>query len=892
MSLSLLQKGTGGALCVYASPMPDATSAPSMPAPALAALGPMPCVVGVNARGAETPAEILAFAKAGTGRDLWWAALIGYSLGCQRIRQLWFAGAPALALVLADGMAGQKSPTPEQLSYAQSIVRLARAGVIVTCILHTYIEPGSSVISTAAMTRLATGWALNAPPRYQTVRRGEQPTNPGPGWHGGLSVYSMGSGPGDEQAHRDIASVILPLAIREEVRTLVDLAERPEVTTSALPASSPEPPPVVVKWTEPGASAPKPSTLTPAAGGVPATSAVAPATPAAPASPASPPQVATGTRVLLLGDSLAIGLRPRLAQLAKAAGLPFVGAGVQSTTIRHWLAGSEVADAIALADPTHTLVCLGTNDMLLEDPGAEGRRAAELLANLIRNQTAVAWIGPPRLTYDKPPFRAALAQACAAKRVRVFDSQALDLERARDGIHMTPAGYAAWAESIAAWHPFVGLGLETVPREPAPTKGNPLPGARLPPAAPRSPNQGRTPVDATATLGERAARFSLDEQADGVHEDPPRSNRSPRIDQYRRGMGSPGDPWCAWGFCYAAYAVLRPGETLPHAYTGSVAEIVRTGRFHKRRDGYAPRLGDGAVWDRDSQDPTHGGKGHIGRVMVVPDVSGRFESIEGNSGDAWAQRAHQVDEPSFVGWVEYPGPAPRGRVDLRDPLVLDGQGELPLDAYVARVVTAEMGGSREIEALKAQAIVARTFVERALRDDPTLGTAAKPVPNSPKSFQAAAAEATPLATRAANETRGGVALYRGRLILAMYVNGAPWAPTAWKGVATAKYPLERHVTYNAGLTGRSVQPTYRADPRRPDNRGDMSQNGADALAARGWKWPQILRYFYGEDLDFTVPEPADPGARPRRPKPSTTSSGSDNGPLLLALGVAALRLLG
>ena len=307
--------------------------------------------------------------------------------------------------------------------------------------------------------------------------------------------------------------------------------------------------------------------------------------------------------------------------------------------------------------------------------------------------------------------------------MRIFDSQALDLERAPDRLHPTPAGYRAWAESIAVWLPLVDLGLGPVLAAPSPPRD--------------------APVDTSTTLGERAADFALEEWRKGVREDSPGSNRSSRIDQYRRGMGAPGDPWCAWGFCYSAYAVLRPGESLPHAYTGSVAEILRTGRFRARGDGYLPKRGDGAVWERDNETPTRGGKGHIGRVLHVPDRVGDFVTIEANSGDAWMQREHRRDEPHFLGWIEYAAGLPARHLALRDRLVVAGLGELDLDDYAARVVTAELGGSRQLEALKAQAIAARTYVQHALHDDPALGTAAKPVRNG-QDFQVAAAVATAL----------------------------------------------------------------------------------------------------------------------------------------------------
>ena len=130
--------------------------------------------------------------------------------------------------------------------------------------------------------------------------------------------------------------------------------------------------------------------------------------------------------------------------------------------------------------------------------------------------------------------------------------------------------------------------------------------------------------------------------------------------------------------------------------------------------------------------------------------------------------------------------------------------------------------------------------------------------------------------------------------------GAPWAPGAWKGTDSPKDPTEKYVTYNAGRVGASVLPTQQANPRHPDNRGTLSQHGADALAARGWTWPRILRFFYGDDLQFTLPEPADPAEPPRAPKapphapkPSAPrKQDSDEGSLLLMAGLTAYRIFG
>ena len=967
MGLALLQQGTGGALCVYAAPLPDkagvpdATTAPNMPAATLAALGPVPCVVAVNARGVESPEEIMAFARAKRGgTELWWAALIGVSRGCQRARDLWMAGAGALCLVLIDGMAGQNPPTSIQLGFAQTVTAVARSGAILLVVSHTYIEQGKAITSTAEMARTATGWALAPPPVGETVRRVQAPAGDDPqppAWRGGLVVFSTGSGPADANAHRDQMGSLLPLILADRVRPLVDLPERPEVVASELPASSPEPAAEAGPWSHLGALPSRASTVAPTTlgpvrqsdvtremgawadavlrdksvpmdgtatrtfDGRPALARVEWHPPSAQidhvhrgvslywlAAPRAAPTPAPGLtpgsdpppvpRVMLIGDSLARGLGPPLRALAIQANVPFAWTGVDSTHVADWL-GAALTNAIANgSEPTMALVCLGTNDMRGNSAEAAGHRAGQLNDELRRNGVpADRRISPPQMYFDAGDFLPALQAECAGRGVRIFDSAALrpPLERAGDKIHLTPAGYKAWAEAVARWVPLEGLGKT----EPAP----PPAGSRGPGKPAPRPDEGRTPLDPSATLGDRAMQVSLEEQRDGVHEDPPRSNRSPRIDQYRRGMGSPGDNWCGFGFCYAGYSALQPGEVLPHAYSGRVAEIVRTGTFHPKGDGYAPCLGDGAIYKRGGQDPTKGGNGHIGRLTVLPDATGRFEDIEANSGDAWAQRVHQLDEPDFLGWLAYPeGPAER-RVPpvepLNDSIVVEDMGRMPLEQYVARVVTGELGESREPQALAALAMAARTYAVWIMRHD-GLGTDAKPMPNSTR-YQVVAGAATALATEAAKATRSGLIFYKHRPILACHNAGATWHRGALTG-AGGKDPTgtEKNITYNQGLTGKAVKPTRIASANAESNRGCLSQHGADALAARGYVWPEILRYFYGRDVDFNIPEPAvrrpSPAPGPA-PKPAAKPSGSSGGdlvfPLAAAFGVyAASRSLG
>jgi hypothetical protein len=200
--------------------------------------------------------------------------------------------------------------------------------------------------------------------------------------------------------------------------------------------------------------------------------------------------------------------------------------------------------------------------------------------------------------------------------------------------------------------------------------------------------------------------------------------------------------------------------------------------------------------------------------------------------------ARALGEPLHVELDSYVPEEQRDRV-----LTVDGWMRFEED-YLPRVVTGENGHAHP-EALKAQAIAARTYVQRAMRDHRALGRTV-PIINSQK-FQVYARSAFASCIAAVVDTRGIVARYQGRLVLGNYVAGALW--TSGKAGADPTH-TERWVTYNEGKTGRFVQPTRLSDTRRADNRGCMGQNCADWLARSGRRYPEILRFFYGADLDL------------------------------------------
>jgi hypothetical protein len=127
----------------------------------------------------------------------------------------------------------------------------------------------------------------------------------------------------------------------------------------------------------------------------------------------------------------------------------------------------------------------------------------------------------------------------------------------------------------------------------------------------------------------------------GVAEQPPGSNDSPRIAQYRQATAGSGvGPWCAYFTSWAAREAGMPLGENGQGF-GRVDDVYawaqRAGRAVPNGPGVIPRPGDLIVWDE-----------HIGVVeAVLPD--GSVQTIEGNSSDQVSRRTHEAG--SALGYV-------------------------------------------------------------------------------------------------------------------------------------------------------------------------------------------------------------------------------------------------
>lgn len=193
--------------------------------------------------------------------------------------------------------------------------------------------------------------------------------------------------------------------------------------------------------------------------------------------------------------------------------------------------------------------------------------------------------------------------------------------------------------------------------------------------------------------------------------------------------------------------------------------------------------------------------------------------------------------------AKVPAPLPGAHCEIQ----VTGQGLLDLeDDYLPHVIQCENGGAN-LEALKAQAIAARSVAYYSIETSGSICDS--------QGCQVYSCGATPSAIhhQAVEETSGVYLMYNNTLTYGFYVAGDDnTSPPACVGVSGS---TEGWVTYNEGQSGTNVEQTALgfihdpADNGYGQNRGCMSQWGARCLENdNGYDYLGILRFFYGDDI--------------------------------------------
>jgi len=217
---------------------------------------------------------------------------------------------------------------------------------------------------------------------------------------------------------------------------------------------------------------------------------------------------------------------------------------------------------------------------------------------------------------------------------------------------------------------------------------------------------------------------------------------------------------------------------------------------------------------------------------------------------------------------------------------VDGQGLLDMEGdYLPHVIQCENGGAN-LEALKAQAIAARSVAYYNIETSGSICDG--------QGCQVYGCGATPSAIhyQAVEETSGVYLMYDNMLTYGFYVAGDNnTAPPACVGVTGT---TEHWITYNEGKSGTEVEQTelgYVGPPGYGQNRGCMGQWGARCLEDdNGYDYVGILRFYYGDDIILQQGEGACvqplPGEETTTGEPATSGAeeGSSGEPPSLTTG--------
>jgi len=250
-------------------------------------------------------------------------------------------------------------------------------------------------------------------------------------------------------------------------------------------------------------------------------------------------------------------------------------------------------------------------------------------------------------------------------------------------------------------------------------------------------------------------------------------------------------------------------------------------------------------------------------------IAGLASACTEEATDVTAPRDAALPLQQPIAIAEVPAPLPGAHCDIP----VDGVGTLDIEGdYLPHVIQCENGGAN-LEALKAQAIAARSVAYYAIE------TSGSICDSQGCQVYGCGSDPLPIHYQAVDETSGQYLMYNGTLTYGFYVAGdSDTAAPACVGVSGS---TEGWVTYNEAQSGTDVEQTELGFVHDPgdngygQNRGCMSQWGARCLENdNGYDDSDILQFYYGADIVVAQAE----GACVRPPAGDDTGGG-DDGPV-------------
>lgn len=163
------------------------------------------------------------------------------------------------------------------------------------------------------------------------------------------------------------------------------------------------------------------------------------------------PLIEKKSNILLVGDSLALGMSYQFIKLARENGYnPHTSAIGGSNTLQ-WV--SKIDKELIHHKPKLVLVSLGTNEsgywgqFILNHPDIY----KDFVNKINKTGAKIVWIGLPELPMNKLPQQNKVRELINNATDVYYDSTTIQIQKAEDEIHATPEGYKYWINQVWDW---------------------------------------------------------------------------------------------------------------------------------------------------------------------------------------------------------------------------------------------------------------------------------------------------------------------------------------------------------------------------------------------------------------------------------------------------------
>jgi len=160
--------------------------------------------------------------------------------------------------------------------------------------------------------------------------------------------------------------------------------------------------------------------------------------------------VTPGGTVMLVGDSLAVGMEPKFISLARRGGYIPVVHAVNGTSIFQWM--KWIKSDLEKNRPELVVVSLGTNDAIIYDRVRRHMRLYGEFVKIVEESGAVlVWLGPPDISAKRIPHIVDERTLIKKYATNYFESEKVEKPLGDDGIHSSPTGYNRWIGATWDW---------------------------------------------------------------------------------------------------------------------------------------------------------------------------------------------------------------------------------------------------------------------------------------------------------------------------------------------------------------------------------------------------------------------------------------------------------